>query len=71
MNKYLKILNSFNLRSYQLRFTKSTLGDISALNFNIHSRPRRQEWDGELVETGMFYFSNRKMIINGAFQNNK
>lgn len=41
------------------------------LNFNPKNRPRRQDWNGELVETGMFYFSKRKLVEDGYFQNDR
>lgn len=35
-----------------------------ALNFKPSQRPRRQDWDGEMVENGMFYFTMRHVIVN-------
>lgn len=32
------------------------------LNLDPYNRPRRQDWDGELVENGSFYFTHRKLI---------
>lgn len=32
------------------------------LNLDPSNRPRRQDWDGELVENGSFYFTHRKLI---------
>lgn len=35
-------------------------------------RPRRQDWSGELTETGMFYFTRRSLIeIDGMLQNER
>lgn len=35
-------------------------------------RPRRQDWSGELIETGMFYFTRRSLIeIDGILQNER
>lgn len=45
--------------------------NLIPLNFNPKSRPRRQDWNGELVETGMFYFAKRKLIEDGLLQNNR
>jgi N-acylneuraminate/3-deoxy-D-glycero-D-galacto-nononate cytidylyltransferase len=44
---------------------------VKPINFDVHHRPRRQDWNGELIETGMFYFAKRKLILAGVFQNDK
>lgn len=44
---------------------------LKPLNFDPEARPRKQDWSGELVENGMFYFSKRKLIENGSFQNER
>lgn len=41
------------------------------LNFDPKNRPRRQDWNGELIENGMFYFAKRKLIQKGYFQNKR
>ncbi|XP_074030598.1 N-acylneuraminate cytidylyltransferase-like [Leptinotarsa decemlineata] len=57
-------------RSYKLRWQK--LGDrLIPLNFDLKKRPRRQDFDGELVENGMFYFFSRRLIQQGVLQSNK
>ncbi len=33
------------------------------LNFDPADRPRRQDWRGDLVENGMFYFVRRRLVI--------
>lgn len=39
------------------------------LNFDPYTRPRRQDWMGEMIENGMFYFSMRDILVNeNAFQ---
>ncbi|KAG5830483.1 hypothetical protein ANANG_G00311100 [Anguilla anguilla] len=40
-------------------------------NLNPAKRPRRQDWDGELVENGSFYFSARHLIKKGMLQGGK
>jgi N-acylneuraminate/3-deoxy-D-glycero-D-galacto-nononate cytidylyltransferase len=45
-----------------------TENKITPLNLNPRKRPRRQDWNGELVENGMFYFSRRNLILNGVIQ---
>lgn len=58
------------VRSYKLRWHEDVeTGHLRAINFNPLSRPRRQDWQGELVETGMFYFSDRRLITEmSSFQ---
>jgi len=38
------------------------------LNLNPSKRPRRQDWPGELVESGSFYFSTRELVKSGVLQ---
>ncbi|KAF5302527.1 hypothetical protein FQR65_LT00899 [Abscondita terminalis] len=40
-------------------------------HFDVRKRPRRQSLNEEYVENGMFYFSFRKLIEEGYFQNNR
>ena len=42
-----------------------------ALNFNPGQRPRRQDWKGDLVENGMFYFARRSLVESGVLQGGK
>ncbi len=35
----------------------------SAVNYDIYSRPRRQEFDGYLVENGAFYITSREALL--------
>ncbi|XP_034482383.1 N-acylneuraminate cytidylyltransferase A isoform X2 [Drosophila innubila] len=55
-------------RSHYLRW-KMVNGKVLPVNFNSKARPRRQDWEGDLVEAGMFYFSKRKLAMKGIFQN--
>ncbi|XP_053684724.1 N-acylneuraminate cytidylyltransferase [Sabethes cyaneus] len=59
------------VRSFQLRWRMQPADEkMVPLNFDPRSRPRRQDWDGELVEAGMFYFARRSLILmEGIFQN--
>ena len=34
------------------------------LNFDPSARPRRQDWSGDLVENGMFYFAKRDLLLS-------
>uniref|UniRef100_A0A182K8G6 N-acylneuraminate cytidylyltransferase n=1 Tax=Anopheles christyi TaxID=43041 RepID=A0A182K8G6_9DIPT len=61
------------VRSYKLRWKEDIeTGHLKAVNFDPLARPRRQDWQGELIETGMFYFSDRRLVIGmGSFQNER
>lgn len=50
-------------RSHKLRWKQLGQYGVTPLNFNPRHRPRRQDWNGELEETGMFYFSSRHLLI--------
>lgn len=57
-------------KSYNLRW--GLTGDVlNPLNFNSTNRPRRQDWDGEFIENGMFYFTRIQLINQGVFQNER
>uniref|UniRef100_T1IVB7 N-acylneuraminate cytidylyltransferase n=1 Tax=Strigamia maritima TaxID=126957 RepID=T1IVB7_STRMM len=44
-------------RQHNLRWSIKENEHIEPLNFDPEFRPRRQDWPGELVEVGMFYFT--------------
>lgn len=57
-------------KSHNLRW--GFAGDVlNPLNFNSTRRPRRQDWDGEFIENGMFYFTRIQLIRQGVFQNKR
>lgn len=60
-------------RSWKLRWGYAADEEkLKPLNFDAKNRPRRQDWSGELVETGMFYFARRAIIErDGVFQNDR
>merc|ERR1712007_150100 len=37
-------------------------GEAKAKNYDPTKRPRRQDWDGELIENGAFYFTTKKLL---------
>lgn len=55
--KYDSILSVVN----QKRFIWNSQG--KSLNYDYTKRPRRQDWDGYLVENGAFYISNPTLIL--------
>ena len=32
------------------------------MNYDPAKRPRRQDWDGELIENGAFYFTTKEVM---------
>ncbi|KPJ02604.1 N-acylneuraminate cytidylyltransferase [Papilio xuthus] len=57
-------------RSFKLRWNFVN-GKLIPKNFDSVRRPRRQDWHGELIETGAFYISRVELIQQGLLQNNK
>jgi CMP-N-acetylneuraminic acid synthetase len=55
-------------RSHSLRWFQEADGRVRPINFDIKKRPRRQDWSGEFVENGMFYFVERKLVKRGFLQ---
>jgi len=37
-------------------------GSASAINYEPSTRPRRQDWNGELIENGAFYFTSKELF---------
>ncbi|XP_068444474.1 N-acylneuraminate cytidylyltransferase A [Clinocottus analis] len=63
------------VRRHQFRWqeVKKGSGEITKpLNLDPSSRPRRQDWDGELCENGSFYFTTRdNLVTKGLLQGSK
>lgn len=63
------------VRRHQFRWqeVKKGSGELTKpLNLNPASRPRRQDWDGELCENGSFYFTRRDLVTSeGLLQGGK
>lgn len=72
-SKQTDFFSFFSFRSFKLRWQQVPQSNqLKALNFDPSKRPRRQDWQGELIETGMFYFARRHLIQNdGVLQNNR
>lgn len=59
-------------RNWKLRWAHTPDNKLEAINFDASNRPRRQDWNGELIEAGMFYFARRQLIVdNRVFQNDR
>merc|ERR1712113_764368 len=37
-------------------------GEATAKNYDPVKRPRRQDWDGELIENGAFYLTTKELF---------
>ncbi|CAH1707401.1 unnamed protein product [Chironomus riparius] len=59
------------VKSFKLRwkYADDNRKKIVPINFDYRNRPRRQDWDGEFIEAGMFYFTKRELLNEGLFQN--
>nr|XP_018904120.1 PREDICTED: N-acylneuraminate cytidylyltransferase [Bemisia tabaci]XP_018904121.1 PREDICTED: N-acylneuraminate cytidylyltransferase [Bemisia tabaci] len=55
-------------RSHQLRWNLDQRGDLHAANFDATKRPRRQDWNGEFVENGMFYVFKTSLLAENVLQ---
>ncbi|XP_043953460.1 N-acylneuraminate cytidylyltransferase-like [Gambusia affinis] len=54
------------VRRYQFRWKEVEKGSDECTepeNLNPAKRPRRQDWNGELIENGSFYFATRDLIM--------
>lgn len=51
------------VRQHRFLWKDDKNGAIS-VNYDYNTRPRRQDWNGELVENGAFYISNRRQILD-------
>ncbi|VVC40771.1 Nucleotide-diphospho-sugar transferases,Acylneuraminate cytidylyltransferase [Cinara cedri] len=58
-------------RSHKLRWKLDSEGQLQPANFDVIKRPRRQDWNGEYVENGMFYFVHKNLIVNNKLQGGK
>lgn len=52
------------VRQKRFLWKKSDAGDAAAVNYDPNNRPRRQEFDGHLVENGAFYICTREGLLN-------
>lgn len=70
--EYIFLVELFH-RSWKLRWKQiDKSSGMEAINFDPKKRPRRQDWSGEFIETGMFYFMRRDLIEHhGILQNDR
>lgn len=51
--------------THEFRFRWRRMSDgVSAENYDPQARPRRQDWDGELLENGAFYITTRRALLS-------
>jgi len=50
------------VRAHRFLWQVGQSGQAQAKNYDPLRRPRRQEWDGELVENGAFYFTKKHVL---------
>lgn len=51
------------VRQKRFIWEENNYGSHSPINYEIDSRPRRQEFDGFLVENGAFYITSKKALL--------
>ena len=59
-------------RTKKLRWERRSSGKVDdgggggyfPANLDPERRPRRQDWSGDIVENGMFYFAKRSLVLN-------
>ena len=52
------------VRRYQFLWTTTQDGMAHPYNYDIYHRPRRQEYDGYLIENGAFYITSRERLLS-------
>lgn len=52
------------VRRYQFLWTSMPNGMAHPYNYDIYHRPRRQEYDGYLVENGAFYITSKERLLS-------
>ncbi|MCD7824766.1 MAG: N-acylneuraminate cytidylyltransferase [Clostridiaceae bacterium] len=51
------------VRQYRFLWDKDEKGNVNPNNYDVFRRPRRQEFDGYLMENGAFYISSKADLI--------
>ncbi|KAM9424118.1 N-acylneuraminate cytidylyltransferase A [Pholidichthys leucotaenia] len=62
------------VRRHQFRWKevkKESDEQTEPFNLDVANRPRRQDWPGELVENGSFYFTTKDVLDKGLMQGGK
>ena len=51
------------VRRYQFLWTDDEKGTAKPMNYDIFHRPRRQEYNGYLIENGAFYITSKERLL--------
>lgn len=51
---------------HRFRWKKDSAGGVLADNYDPRARPRRQDWEGELIENGAFYITSRDGLLRSS-----
>ncbi len=51
------------VRQFRFIWSRDDNGNVVPTNYDVFSRPRRQEFEGYLMENGAFYISSRKDLL--------
>ena len=51
------------VRQYRFLWDKQIDGNVSPSNYDVFHRPRRQEFDGYLMENGAFYITSKTALV--------
>lgn len=51
------------VRQYRFLWNENEMGEVFPSNYDVFRRPRRQEFDGYLMENGAFYITSRERLI--------
>lgn len=52
------------VRQYRFLWDKDSDGNVRPSNYDVFHRPRRQEFEGYLMENGAFYITSKNALIN-------
>lgn len=52
------------VRQKRFNWATDSKGFVHPLNYDVFNRPRRQEFDGYLVENGAFYITSKRDLLN-------
>ncbi|CAE8603659.1 unnamed protein product [Polarella glacialis] len=55
------LVTAVRAHRFMWRVDPST-GEASTKNYDPEKRPRRQDWEGELIENGAFYFTSKVLF---------
>lgn len=51
------------VRQYRFLWKQDEEGNVKPSNYNVYNRPRRQEFDGYLMENGAFYITSKESML--------